>query len=123
MGYFKQLDISLRGELEDIEPPLSGLGELHHIVRTVLSITEVNEFDDYQLQLHGRRMGKTYVVMSSDGRVFATAGFEDKGNMTHLSNAKSISVESWVTVTDPIDVRNRVIAGTAFAFTTPRGDS
>lgn len=118
MGYFKQLEIALMGEISDIDlEPMGTLSELQEIVRTVLSITEVEEFNNYRLDLHSH-ITKTnrYLVYAQHGPTYAEAMFESAEDMTHLSKATHISIVDWTSMETARDRRNRVIAGTAFAF-------
>jgi len=117
MGYFKQLEIALMGEIEDIDHDRYGdLSELQHIVRTVLSITEVEEFNNYRLDIHARLATNKYIVYAESGPTYAEAVFASEEDMTHLSQATHINIVEWSHMETARDRRNRVIAGTAFAF-------
>jgi hypothetical protein len=118
MGYFKQLEIALMQEVGDRDlVGYSDLSELQEIVRTVLEIADVREFNNYQLDIHSSITNTNqYLVYAEYGPTYAEAVFKSAEDMTHLSKATHINIVDWTEMETARDRRNRVIAGTAFAF-------
>lgn len=119
MGYHKQLAISLAGEITDWNTePISEMEELSRVIKAVIHITKVEDFDDYDLNLHGRIEKSTYLVYSSDGETYIKAGFFGPTEMTNISRALWLDTGPWDKLSQR-DMKSRMVAVGAVMWSNP----